>query len=125
MIDELFKLIDKYPLLKSNTDIQSDRIELEKLFRQIKNKVQTIQMNCEHREFKKNYQYPGIFPSGGVLSKDCPQCGIHLEKPKGKLGEFCENCWSNNMEYLGQISGQGEHPSVYKCNVCEHETVIH
>jgi hypothetical protein len=87
--------------------------------------VQTIQKNCEHKEFKKNYEYPSHLDKGGIVSKDCMECGIHLEKPKGMSGEFCEICWSTDMKYLGQIPGQGKHPSVYMCNVCKHHTVIY
>lgn len=126
-VKELLKLIEDYPLLRNNSEIQSDRKRIEKLCQKIQNQVDTIQSNCIHK-FKKNYEYPGRFlgdEKGAVLSKDCTECGLHLDKPKVKSGDICERCWSTEMEYLGQIPGQGEHPSVYKCKDCKHETVIH
>ncbi len=113
--------ISRFPFLSQDKSvkelleiIQAKEIDLE-------HRVTVLQLACRHT-LKNIYEFPEkVFESerGAVLSKECTQCGITVEKPKGPPWKICERCWGE-MEFKFTEPEQSEGAQHYECSQCRH-----
>ncbi len=114
--------ISRFPFLSQDKSVKEllEIIQAKEI--DLGHRVTVLQLACHHT-FKKIYEFPDkVFENekGITLSKECTQCGITVQKPKGPPWEICEKCWGE-MEFKFTRPGQGERTRHYECTQCRHD----